>query len=166
MAAKVDIWVGKTGQDSPEAFPLIEHLAGLLHEMDREEIQQPLLQHFESYQRHPLFLGSKELTGTNACKASASHLLALLLMDCNKVKATMPHDKVYSLLGVVNDAASVMGVSPCILEADYGASPADIFKAATTKIVNDNDHLGFTSVAGLANHGSGTDISPSFHQPS
>ncbi|KAM0551930.1 hypothetical protein ACHAPJ_008269 [Fusarium lateritium] len=270
IAAKVDIWVGKTSQDSPEAIPLIEHLAGLLHEMDGEEIQRvalndskfdslgrpppssskwkpvaalmnrnwfkrawviqevalakkaslfygnkgmiswkvfldamlmtqqlgwvpvadeistqlikerspalyfvsrinvmkPLLQNFESYQRHPLFLGSDELTGTNACEASASHLLALLLMDFNKVKATMPHDKVYSLLGVVNDAASVMGVSPCTFEVDYGASPADVFKAATTKIVNDNDHLGFISVAGLTNYGRGTDISPSFHQPS
>ncbi|KAM0467619.1 hypothetical protein ACHAP7_011745 [Fusarium lateritium] len=139
--------------------------------LTRLTMMKRLVEEAESSHRYPHLSSIEELTGTNAWRTSASPLLALLLMDFNKVNATQPPDKVYAFLGIVNVVATSMGIPRCNLEVAYRTPPDDIFtstvfRATATKILNDCNHLGFISLAGLAETDSGTKVENLFCLPS
>ncbi|KAH7483825.1 hypothetical protein FOMA001_g7271 [Fusarium oxysporum f. sp. matthiolae] len=126
--------------------------------MSLEKLKRP--------QDHPLLSVIEELTGTDNWKTTASSQLAYMMMACHKFKVTNARDRVYSLLGMVNIAASHMGIPQCDLEVDYKASVAQVFTAATKNILTHCNHLGFISLAGFAEFHHGTQNLPPKDIPS
>ncbi|EXA46594.1 hypothetical protein FOQG_10985 [Fusarium oxysporum f. sp. raphani 54005] len=126
--------------------------------MSLESLKEP--------QDHPLLSVIEELTGAGNWKTTASSQLAYMMMVCHKFKVTNARDRVYSLLGMVNMAASHLGIPRCDLEVDYNASVAQVFTAATKNILNHCNHLGFISLAGFAEFYHGTQNLPSEDIPS
>ncbi|KAF4949032.1 hypothetical protein FGADI_9317 [Fusarium gaditjirri] len=124
------------------------------------------LESLKKPQDHPFFSVIEELTGTDNWKRTASSHLAYMMMVCHKFKVTNARDRVYSLLGMVNLAASHLGIPRCNLEVDYKASVGQVFTAATTNILNHCNHLGFISLAGFAEFHHGTHNLPSADIPS
>ncbi|KAF5611714.1 heterokaryon incompatibility (het-6OR allele) [Fusarium subglutinans] len=124
------------------------------------------LESLRKTQDHPQISLIEDLTGPGNWKTTASSHLAYMIMICHKFKVTNARDRVYSLLGMVNMAASHMGLPRCDLEVDYNASVAEVFTAATAKILNHCNHLGFISLAGIAEFHHGTVNLPSEGIPS
>ncbi|KAF4332064.1 heterokaryon incompatibility (het-6OR allele) [Fusarium beomiforme] len=105
---------------------------------------------------HPFLSVMGELTGTDNWKTTASSHLAYMMMVCHKFKVTDDRDRVYSLLGMVNIAANYLGIPRCAVEVDYDATTAQVFTAATANILHHCNHLGFISLAGIAEFHHGT----------
>jgi hypothetical protein len=124
------------------------------------------LERLKNPKDHPLLSVIEELTGTDNWKTTASSQLAYMMMACHKFQVTNSRDRVYSLLGMVNIAASHMGIPRCDLEVDYKATVAQVFTAATKNILHHCNHLGFISLAGFAEFHHGTQNLPSDDLPS
>ncbi|EWY95078.1 hypothetical protein FOYG_04200 [Fusarium oxysporum NRRL 32931] len=124
------------------------------------------LESLKKPQDHPLISVIQELTGADNWKTTASSQLAYMMMVCHKFNVTNAHDRVYSLLGMVNMAASHMGIPRCDLEVDYETTIAQVFTAATKNILTHCNHLGFISLAGVAEFYHGTQNLPSGDIPS
>ncbi|KAF5627507.1 heterokaryon incompatibility (het-6OR allele) [Fusarium sp. NRRL 52700] len=124
------------------------------------------LESLKETQRHPQISVIEDLTGPDNWKTTASSHLAYMMMIGHKFKVANDRDRVYSLLGMVNIAASHMGLPRCDLEVNYNASVAEVFTAATTNILNHCNHLGFISLAGIAEFHHGTLNLPSNDIPS
>ncbi|KAI7771863.1 hypothetical protein LZL87_006139 [Fusarium oxysporum] len=147
----------KLEQISWSPGPYAVHFITII-KMSLESLKKP--------QDHPLLSVIEELTGAGNWKTTASSQLAYMMMVCHKFKVTNARDRVYSLLGMVNMAASHMGIPRCDLEIDYNASVAQVFTAATKNILNHCNHLGFISLAGFAEFYHGTQNLPSEDIPS
>ncbi|RKL27121.1 hypothetical protein BFJ72_g13354 [Fusarium proliferatum] len=124
------------------------------------------LESLKTPQDHPQLSVIEDLTGADKWKTTTSSQLAYMMMLSHKFKITNARDRVYSLLGMVNIAASYMGLPRCDLEVNYDASVAEVFTAATANILNHCNHLGFISLAGIAEFHSGTLNLPSGDLPS
>ncbi|KAF5585567.1 heterokaryon incompatibility (het-6OR allele) [Fusarium pseudocircinatum] len=124
------------------------------------------LESLKTPEDHPQISVIEDLTGPDNWKTTASSHLAYMMMVGHKFKITNARDRVYSLLGMVNIAASYMGLPRCDLEVNYDASVAEVFTAATANILNHCNHLGFISLAGIAEFHSGTLNLPSGDIPS
>ncbi|KAF4498431.1 heterokaryon incompatibility (het-6OR allele) [Fusarium agapanthi] len=114
------------------------------------------LESLKKNQDHPQISVIDDLTGPDNWKTTASSHLAYMMMVGHKFKVTNARDRVYSLLGMVNVAASHMGLPRCDLEVNYDASVAEVFTAATVNILHHCNHLGFISLAGIAEFHHGT----------
>ncbi|KAF5685233.1 heterokaryon incompatibility (het-6OR allele) [Fusarium circinatum] len=114
------------------------------------------LESLRKTQNHPQISVIEDLTGPDNWKTTASSHLAYMIMSCHKFKVTNARDRVYSLLGMVNSAASHMGLPRCDLEVNYDVSVAEVFTAATANILHHCNHLGFISLAGIAEFHHGT----------
>ncbi|KAG9503658.1 hypothetical protein J7337_003609 [Fusarium musae] len=124
------------------------------------------LESLKTPQDHPQISVIEDLTGPDNWKTTASSHLAYMMMVGHKFKVTNARDRVYSLLGMVNIAAGHMGLPRCDLEVNYDASVAEVFTAATAHILNHCNHLGFISLAGIAEFHNGTLNLPSGDLPS
>ncbi|KAF5693038.1 heterokaryon incompatibility protein (het-6OR allele) [Fusarium denticulatum] len=137
--------------------PYAVHYISLV-KMSLESLKKP--------RNQPLIFVMEDLTGPDNWKKTASSHLAYMMMVCHKFKATNARDRVYSLLGMVNIAASHLGIPRCDLEVNYDASVAEVFTAATTNILNHCNHLGYISLAGFAEFHHGAHNLPSDDIPS
>ncbi|RBQ67157.1 hypothetical protein FVER53590_03596 [Fusarium verticillioides] len=124
------------------------------------------LESLKKTEDHPQISVIEDLTGPDNWKTTASSHLAYMMMICHKFKVTNARDRVYSLLGMVNIATSHMGIPRCDLEVNYDASVAEVFTAATANILNHCNHLGFISLAGIAEFHHGLLNLPSGDLPS
>ncbi|KAF5712164.1 heterokaryon incompatibility (het-6OR allele) [Fusarium mundagurra] len=124
------------------------------------------LESLKKNQDHSQISVIEDLTGADNWKTTGSSHLAYMMMVCHKFKVTNARDRVYSLLGMVNTAASHMGLPRCDLEVNYDASVTEVFTAATANILNHCNHLGFISLAGIAEFHHGAHNLPSGDLPS